>query len=82
MGTTTVRKATAFRLNSDLLERLKKQAKKENRSLNNFVETILFDAVYREPNEKTLSAMREVEIDAELETLDMTNVDTFLKSLE
>ncbi|WP_436414079.1 hypothetical protein [Petrimonas sp.] len=47
----------------------KKQAKKENRSMNNFLETILFDAVYRELNEETLSAMREAESGAELETL-------------
>ena len=47
----------------------KKQAKKENRSMNNFLETILFDAVYRELNEETLSAMREAERGAELETL-------------
>ncbi|MDY9918092.1 MAG: hypothetical protein U2P89_04380 [Proteiniphilum sp.] len=37
--------------------------------MNNFLETILFDAVYRELNEETLSAMREAESGAELETL-------------
>ncbi len=82
METTAVRIATGFRLNADLLNRLKKQAKKENRSLNNYVETILFDAVYREPNEETLAAMKEVESGVELETVDMTNFETFQKSLE
>ena len=43
------RKQTAFRLRKDLLERLKIEARKENRSLNNYVESVLMDVVYREP---------------------------------
>lgn len=81
METKTTRKATGFRLNNDLLKRLKQKAKKENRSLNNLVETILFEAVYREPNEETLSAIREVESGVELETLDMDNFDEYIASL-
>ena len=49
------RKQTAFRPRTDLLDRLKVAAKKENRSLNNYVESVLLDAVYREPNEETLA---------------------------
>ena len=78
---TTARKPTAFRLNNDLLNRLKELAKKENRSLNNFVETILFDAVYREPNGETLAAMKEVEDGKDLETLDMDNFQEYVTSL-
>ena len=60
MNTVAVdRKQTAFRLRTDLLDRLKVAAKKENRSLNNFVESVLLDAVYREPNEETLIAMKD-----------------------
>ena len=47
------RKQTAFRLSTDLLDRLRLAAKKQNRSLNNFVESILMDVVYNEPNEET-----------------------------
>ncbi|WP_289833352.1 ribbon-helix-helix protein, CopG family, partial [uncultured Muribaculum sp.] len=32
-----------FRLSVDLIERLKEMAKKEHRSLNNFVECVLLD---------------------------------------
>ena len=39
---------TAFRLDTELLRRLKARAKKENRSLNNYVETVLMDIVYDE----------------------------------
>lgn len=53
------RKQTAFRLREDLLNKIKEEAKKENRSINNYVETILLDAIYREPNETTLEAIRE-----------------------
>ena len=37
------RKQTAFRLATDLIERLKVLAKKDNRSLNNYVESVLMD---------------------------------------
>lgn len=36
----------AFRLNENLVNKLKEGAKKENRSLNNYVECILMDSVY------------------------------------
>ena len=40
-----VKKLTAFRLNNDLLDMLKSAAKREHRSLNNFVECLLMDAI-------------------------------------
>lgn len=36
----------AFRLNENLVSRLKEEAKKENRSLSNYVECILMDSIY------------------------------------
>ncbi|NLC66935.1 MAG: toxin-antitoxin system protein [Clostridium sp.] len=77
----TERRQTAFRLRKDLLDRLKKEAAKENRSVNNYVETLLLDAVYREPNEETLAAMKEVESGTDLETLDMDDFKKFIASL-
>ena len=53
------KKATLFRLNVDLIERLKEMAKKEHRSLNNFVECVLLDVAYNEPNEVTKAAIEE-----------------------
>ena len=41
--TVAAKKITTFRLNEELLERLKVLAKRENRSLNNFVEYTLMD---------------------------------------
>lgn len=53
------KKATMFRLNVDLIDRLKEMAKREHRSLNNFVECVLLDVAYNEPNEITKAAIEE-----------------------
>lgn len=78
---TIERKQTAFRLRKDLLEKLKKDAAKENRSVNNYVETLLLDAVYREPNDDTLEAMQKVMSDKSAGTLDVYDFDSFMKSV-
>ena len=44
----------------DLLEGLKKNAARENRTLNNYVESVLLDIVYHEPNNATKTAIEEV----------------------
>ena len=76
------RKQTAFRLRKDLLERLKIEARKENRSLNNYVESVLMDVVYRIPNEETLAAMKEARGNKNLEKLNLDTFEDFVKSLE
>ena len=50
METVITRTQTAFRLSTELLKKLKIEARKQNRSLNYFVESVLMDAVYRKPN--------------------------------
>ena len=52
------RTQTAFRLSNELLKRLKIEARKQNRSLNTFVESVLMDVVYRTPNAKTMAAVK------------------------
>ena len=79
--TITAKKVTTFRLSEELLERLKVLAKRENRSLNNFVEYTLMEVAYNEPNEETLAAMKEAVSGVELETLDVDNFRSFVKSL-
>ena len=76
-----IRKQTSFRLREDLLEVLQREAKKANRSLNNFVESTLMDAMYSQPNEETLNAMKEAESGEELETLNLDNFKDYVKSL-
>ncbi|MDE6193107.1 MAG: toxin-antitoxin system protein [Muribaculaceae bacterium] len=59
-----LKKNQSFRLSVELIDRLKQLAKRQNRSLNNYVETVLLDAAYHEPNAVTLAAMKEAESDA------------------
>jgi len=76
------RKSAMFRLREELLERLKQLAARDNRSLNNYVETILMDVAYNTPNATTVAAMREAENDANLTSVDMSSYESFLKSLD
>lgn len=56
------KKLTSIRLNKNLYEHLQKKAKAENRSLNNYIETLLWDSSeFRIPNADTLAAMQEVQ---------------------
>ena len=52
------RKQTAFRLSTELLAKLKEAATRENRSLNNYVESVLMEVVYNNPNKLTISYAR------------------------
>ena len=81
MEATIERTQTAFRLSNELLKRLKAEARKQNRSLNNFVESVLMDAVYRTPNAKTLAAVKEARENKNLETINLDNLEGFIESL-
>lgn len=59
METIIRRKQTSFRLRTDLLDDLKISAERENRTLNNFVESLLLNYMYSEPNEVTKAAIEE-----------------------
>ena len=75
------KKAQSFRLPVELIEKLKKMAKRENRSLNNFVECALLELAYNEPNEETLSAIKEAQ-EGKLEgPLDVSSVEAMYKSM-
>lgn len=59
MAITIIRKPASFRLRADLLERLKSNAARENRTLNNYVESVLLDHIFNEPNDTTKAAIME-----------------------
>ena len=75
------RKQTAFRLSTRLLNKLREAAERENRSLNNYVESVLMDAVFSNPNKLTFAAMKEARENRDLETLDVNNLDSLIASL-
>lgn len=76
------RKQTSFRLSTDLLKRLRIAARRENRSLNNFVESTLMDAVYNIPNEETIAAINEARSGKYAGTIDTSSMEAFIKSCE
>ena len=78
MGT-VIRKQTSFRLREDLLQLLQEHAKKTNRSLNNFVESTLMDAMYTEPNAETIAAIKEARTTKNKKTFD--NVGSLIEEL-
>ena len=81
MNTVVTRKQTSFRIREDLLKRMQEEARRENRSLNTCVESVLMDVMYSKPNKKTLEAMKEAESGVELDTLDMKHFDEYVESL-
>ena len=81
IGATSTKVQTAFRFDKDLIRRLKIKAKKENRSLNNYVETVLMDIVYDEPNDETLAAIEEARSGKALEKLDVDSLDDLVSNL-
>lgn len=77
------KKATMFRLNVDLIERLKELARREHRSLNNFVECVLLDVAYSEPNEETKAAIEEARSGKlrNVSPVDTSSVEAMFKSV-
>lgn len=76
------RKSTMFRLREELIDRLKQLAARDNRSLNNYVETILMEVAYNTPNATTRAAMAEAQNDESLTTVNMDSYESFLQSLD
>ena len=76
---TTVRVQASFRLKAELMDRLRMGAKASNRSLNNFVENVLLDAMFHEPNETTKAAI--VESMSKNNKMAYDSVDELMKEL-
>lgn len=79
------KKATMFRLPVDLVDRLKELARREHRSLNNFVECALLDLAYGdEPNNQTKAAIEEARSGKlrNVPPIDTSSIDAMFKSME
>jgi len=70
---------TAFRLDEQLIEDLKHEAKRHKRSLNNYVELVLSKIVEKKPNSETVQAINDALEDRNLERI--SDVDDFLNSI-
>lgn len=78
-----LKKIQSFRLSVELIERLKQLAKRQNRSLNNYVETLLLDVAFHEPNSETLAAMQEAQSEKmkDVAPLDLSSIEAMEKSM-
>jgi predicted transcriptional regulator len=83
MDAALTKRNQSFRLSVDLIDRLKLMAKRQNRSLNNFVETLLLDVAYNEPNAETLAAMEEARSGnlRDVPEIDTSSVEAMVKSM-
>ena len=88
---TAVKVSTSFRLNAELVEKMKAAAKASNRSLNNFVESILLNVMYCDnPEDITMASIEEARKQQEaykngtldVKPIDLSNVENMLKSME
>ena len=75
-----IKKLTAFRLDSNLLDMLKSAAKRENRRLNNLVYCIFMDAMNTKQNEQTNAAIEEARAGKNLKKVDTSSFENFIKS--
>lgn len=70
---------TAFRLDQELIDHIKEKAKAQKRSLNNYVEYLLYKEVGDIPNETTKAAIEEARKGEDLEAIE--DLDAFLDRL-
>ncbi len=75
------KKAHVFRLPVYLLDKLKELAAKDRRSLNNYVECLLLDAVYHEPNDTTKASFEEAKAGKLEGPIDSSSVESMLESM-
>ena len=58
MSTTTLRRRrTSISIQPQLMTVLRERANRTNTSLSSYIESILLDAIYSEPNEETVAAI-------------------------
>lgn len=70
---------TAFRFDEELIELVKEKAKAQRRSLNNYIEFLLFKDVGHIPNEETKKAISDAREGKNLEIIE--DLDSFLESI-
>ena len=72
-----------FRFRNDLISVIREEAKRENRSLNNFIENLLiryFSVDEKVPNATTMAAIEEARAGTSTGRIDMSSFEAFMKS--
>lgn len=76
------KKTHVFRFPAFLMDKLKELAQKDRRSLNNYVEGLLLDAVFNEPNTTTEASLQDAREGKTEGPIDTSSVDAMLKSMD
>ncbi len=75
------RNTQVFHLPAFLIDKLKELAAQNRSNLNEYVETLLLDAVYHEPNELTTCSFQEAKDGKLYGPIDTSSVEGMLKSM-
>ncbi len=70
---------TALRFDEELLKLIKEKAKAQRRSLNNYIENLLYKEIGNIPNDETIEAINEAHNSKSLKPIE--DLDTFLEEL-
>ena len=76
-----LKSTTSIRVDSSMLNQIKKEAKAENRSLSNYIETLFYRMGYRPYNEETAKACSEAKRGAFQGEIDTSSIETIDASL-
>lgn len=81
MIATGLKESTSIRIDAGLLAQIKEEAKADNRSLSNYLETLLYRMGYRPYNEETIQACREAREGKSAGVVDTSSREAIEKSL-
>lgn len=81
MSTLGLKEATSIRIDSGILEQIKREAKADNRSLSNYLETLLYRLGYRPYNKDTFLACQDARNGKSAGVVDTSSTESILSSI-
>ena len=81
MSTLRLKEATSIRIDAGILEQIKREAKADNRSLSNYLETLLYRLGYRPYNEDTFLACQDARNGKSAGVVDTSSTESILSSI-
>ena len=81
MSTLRLKEATSIRIDAGILEQIKREAKADNRSLSNYLETLLYRLGYRPYNEDTFLACQDARNGKSAGVVDTSSKESILSSI-
>lgn len=76
-----IKESTSIRIDAGILEQIKREAKADNRSLSNYLETLLYRLGYRPYNEDTFLACQDARNGKSAGVVDTSSKESILSSI-